>query len=439
MNQGTVLVSSGGISGYDHGANSAGNFINSTGATLLINGTAYCESDYTIPSYGAAVTNQGVIEITNGATFVSDGCRIVNAPGGRITNSGTIDLSGGNMTLDQSAGGATFTNAGSVFVPSPRTFTFIGGLINTGTLTGAGTVIGAITGGGTISPRAYSGPVGILTVNGSITGTGLTVDLNGTTAGTNYDQLKVNGTLGLGGPLALSLGYTPAIGDTFRIIDNDGADPINGNFTGLAEGAILTINGMFFQIVYVGGTGNDVTLTRVSSAAPTAQVVVGDGTAQRSRVTQLKVVFDRIINYLGQPGTAFELQKIVGGVSAGDVGFSVTTVTVGSHSEATLTLTSDTTFGSLNDGRYRLVVIGAQIVSNGTPMDSNVVTDFHRMYGDANGDGIVNGADLSLFASTFGKKAGDVGYLSYFDYNGDGVINGFDLGQFRVRYGTSLP
>jgi hypothetical protein len=51
----------------------------------------------------------------------------------------------------------------------------------------------------------------------------------------------------------------------------------------------------------------------------------------------------------------------------------------------------------------------------------------------------VNGADLSLFASTFGKKAGDVGYLSYFDYNGDGVINGFDLGQFRVRYGTSLP
>jgi hypothetical protein len=72
-------------------------------------------------------------------------------------------------------------------------------------------------------------------------------------------------------------------------------------------------------------------------------------------------------------------------------------------------------------------------------MASDVVNDFFRMYGDANGDGRADNADLSLFASTFGKKACDAGYLNYFDYNGDGVINGFDLGQFRTRFGTVLP
>ena len=33
-------------------------------------------------------------------------------------------------------------------------------------------------------------------------------------------------------------------------------------FTGLAQGASLTLNGMTFQISYAGGTGNDVVLTR---------------------------------------------------------------------------------------------------------------------------------------------------------------------------------
>jgi FG-GAP-like repeat len=51
------------------------------------------------------------------------------------------------------------------------------------------------------------------------------------------------------------------------IINNDGADPVVGTFLGLPEGS--TINrrrGSKFRISYVGGTGNDVTLTRVNFA-----------------------------------------------------------------------------------------------------------------------------------------------------------------------------
>jgi hypothetical protein len=118
----------------------------------------------------------------------------------------------------------------------------------------------------------------------------------------------------------------------------------------------------------------------------------------------------------------------------------VNTVTVGSHSEATLTLLSDTEFGSLTDGRYTLTVNASQVQSlSGANLVADSVTNFHRMYGDVNGDENVNGLDLGFFRNSFGTQSGDPTYLSYLDFNGDGVINGFDLGQFRTRFGTMLP
>jgi hypothetical protein len=58
--------------------------------------------------------------------------------------------------------------------------------------------------------------------------------------------------------------------------------------------------------------------------------------------------------------------------------------------------------------------------------------NFHRLYGDANGDHTVNVADLSLFRSAYGT--GD----PTFDVNGDGVISAADLAAFRTNYGVSL-
>ena len=101
---------------------------------------------------------------------------------------------------------------------------------------------------------------------GSVTlaaGSTLAVTLNGTTSGTGYDQLNVTGKVSLSGATSnLSLGFTPTVGDTFTLIQNDGADPVVGIFVGLKEGSTLTLNGMTFQISYKGGTGNDVVLTR---------------------------------------------------------------------------------------------------------------------------------------------------------------------------------
>ena len=115
--------------------------------------------------------------------------------------------------------------------------------------------------------------------------------------------------------------------------------------------------------------------------------MIGDGTAQRSRVTSLTVNFSEVISYVGLPTAAFTLERTVGGVPTGTVSFTVSTTILAGHSVATINFTSDTAFGSLTDGHYRLTVIAGQVRDTaGNFIAGNVVQDFHRFFGDANGD-----------------------------------------------------
>jgi len=104
-------------------------------------------------------------------------------------------------------------------------------------------------------------------------------ELGGTTACSGYDQLKVTGTVILHSlstpsstPATLNTTiygtFKPAKGNVFKIIDNDGADAVEGTFKDLAEGATFEVAGNVFKISYVGGDGNDVTLTVLSIASP---------------------------------------------------------------------------------------------------------------------------------------------------------------------------
>lgn len=95
-------------------------------------------------------------------------------------------------------------------------------------------------------------------------GSGLAIAIDGTTADTQYRRLAVAGTVDLGGAeLALSGAHVPAFGDSFVIVDNDGADPVAGTFAGLPEGATITGflgSGLSGTVTYSGGSGNDVVL-----------------------------------------------------------------------------------------------------------------------------------------------------------------------------------
>lgn len=143
-----------------------------------------------------------------------------------------------------------------------------------GTLKGTGTVNNLVVqNGATVSPGNSPGCV---TVAGDLTEAGtMQVELGGTVVCSEYDQVKVSGTVTLNDglvplkqgllELAFVNGFVASKGQSFMIIDNQGSSPVSGIFAGLTEGEILTSNAQRFSITYVGGTGNDVVITALGA------------------------------------------------------------------------------------------------------------------------------------------------------------------------------
>ncbi|HBL46561.1 MAG TPA: hypothetical protein DDZ90_24560, partial [Planctomycetaceae bacterium] len=92
-------------------------------------------------------------------------------------------------------------------------------------------------------------------------GSSLDVEINGTTAGSEYDQVQVTGEVNLtGATLNISSTFTAAAGTEFLLIANDDIDSVTGEFVDRAEGTLFTFNGNQVYITYQGGDGNDVVL-----------------------------------------------------------------------------------------------------------------------------------------------------------------------------------
>jgi len=172
-------------------------------------------------------------------------------------NSGTVQLKGsGTIPL---SGVDVVVNGGSVTAGTL--------VINSNSkVRGTGTINANITNNNLVSP-GNTGP-GKLTINGSYTQSGsgnYTVELNGLTPQTQFDQIAASGAVSLGGTLSISRTYLPAIGESFKIIDKTSPGAVSGTFLNSPEGDIYTVNGIPLQLSYVGGDGNDVTLTRVAN------------------------------------------------------------------------------------------------------------------------------------------------------------------------------
>jgi hypothetical protein len=267
----------------------AGPITNAPGGTIRLLGHNWL---------AGSIDNQGAITVGYSTTVGYSSTWYNN---GASTNTGTIDVTAGNrLTLvPHFFSGASFANAGAVTVAAGGTFTVTedaytqarGTTTVAGTMTvnaaftqsgGETTVIGTMTVNGAFGQSGGTTRVGhSLTVNGAFDQSGGTTEvaLNGVTPGAQYGQIQVNGTVNVGGAslsTTLAPGFIPPFGMAFTIIDNDGTDPVVGTFAGLPQGATFTSGGQDFRVSYVGGTGNDVTLTRVgpvSQASLTAYAV----------------------------------------------------------------------------------------------------------------------------------------------------------------------
>ncbi len=310
-----------------------------SGTTTVQNGTLVLSKTGTdvIAIKGILVIGNGTNTVT---TKLEGGPQINDLSDVEIKSKGTLDLNGQNETIDGLSGSGTITNNGTsastltIGNGNETNAAFSGTIKNGSTQTVALTKIGlgtqSLTGNNTYTGTTNIGPdniteAGVLDVDGSlvsavvigqyatltgsgnisggITGSGrnnfgsspgignvnssftlastseFVVELGGTTAGTEYDQLRITGAesrLTLNDArLWLVLGLGLVDGSQFTIVTiEDNNLPVIGTFAEMPEGATCLFGSTSFTITYQGGTGNDIVLTMQSPITTTTDVVL---------------------------------------------------------------------------------------------------------------------------------------------------------------------
>jgi autotransporter-associated beta strand protein len=185
---------------------------------------------------------------------------------GPIAGQGSIDILGGNWTLE---GNHTFTGSTTIEVGA--------NLTTAGNLSGPVKVLGTLE---AEVPQLIPGqlqPGPTLTTGPLTFGTSSTfkVDLQGipTPFWKGYSQVLSNGDVNLNGAaLNANLTFTPSPGTAFSIIQSTGQ--ITGTFNGLPDGASITLSGQTFQIHYFQSSANFPGEVVLSNDARTTQVIV---------------------------------------------------------------------------------------------------------------------------------------------------------------------
>jgi hypothetical protein len=175
---------------------------------------------------GATLEFSGLPYNLSGASYEGDGnvlFKINTAIGPGFLPTGGLQVGSGNVSLGLNPGD-TYTFPGALQVDQGAQFSVNGGnLLNQGCLSGSGTFClndAHLCDQGATAP---GNSPGILTILGPyVQGPGgrLQIEIAGTAAGTQYDQLKVTGPVTLSGQLQVALlnNYVPKAGDKFSIL-----------------------------------------------------------------------------------------------------------------------------------------------------------------------------------------------------------------------------
>ena len=277
VNAGTLAVT------VNNGLGTAGgNTVVAATGTLDLRGVTYSTTEPVTLNGGTLQTSTGTSSLTGAITLLADS--FIDVTGTQLTLSGAItggaglDITktGSGILILSNAGntyaGATTVSAGTLYVNGTNSGT--GGITvnNSAVLGGTGTIGGAVAvnNTGRLSP-GVAGP-GQLTVGSvSLASTAFfDVNINGATAGTQYDQLVVTaGGVSLGSATMVpTIGgsYDPATFIRFAIINKTSGGAVSGTFSGHAEGTIYDVSSERLRVSYIEsmapyGDGNDVSLT----------------------------------------------------------------------------------------------------------------------------------------------------------------------------------
>jgi hypothetical protein len=198
---------------------------------------------------------------------------------GNNANTGTITATSGRLVIggNQSAmTGGVYGNGGAVQLANGAV---LGGNLYLNNDTSFQATQGGTAAAQTNSPNMF-GDSEEATIMGSLImdhQTPVEFDIDGPAPQTGYDRVNVDQDIIIGdADLYIVEGdYTPYLGKSFFIIDNEGNDPISGQFTNAPEGSIITAGGISYAITYSANAdtgsitgGNDVALVAVSVPEP---------------------------------------------------------------------------------------------------------------------------------------------------------------------------
>ena len=219
---GATTVSAGTLALSGGGSLSTNSALNLSGATSRYDISAITASGITnasLAGVAGSVVNLGSKNLDIGADNTS------TTFAGTITNTGSLTKRGtGTLTLSgaNTYTGATTVSTGSLLINGDQSAaTGVLSVASGATLGGSGIIGGATTISGNLQP---GNSPGILTFSDGLTleSTAVTtMEINGTTLGSQYDRIDVVGSLIYGGRLTLSLGATfTEVGQyTFNLFD----------------------------------------------------------------------------------------------------------------------------------------------------------------------------------------------------------------------------